>query len=382
MKPVQVLYALGGALDRGRLASYLMNVLYGVDPARVRIDFLVYGTDKGAREDEARALGCRVYHVPFFRKNPFRNVSDTMNVLRYGGYDAIEAQTDMRNGTLLFLAKRAGIPVRISMSHSVRLEKDNFYCRLLLRLARPRIRRCATHLLARSALAGQFLYGRKAVNAGRVTVFKDAIDLEKYRFDPAARAQLRAKLHLEDSYLIGHVGRFEPLKNYEFLVDTFSILSRRMPEAVLVLVGGGRLYGDIIRRVRERGIEDKVRILGHREDVPALLSAFDCFVLPSRAEGLPVTVVEAQMSGLPCVVSLAVPTEACVADLSFVPLFDVEGWLAAIRAHAGKERHGTAPEPFAECGFDIDTESERRTRFYESLVPEEVPEAEEEAPAQ
>lgn len=366
MSPVSVLYCIDGPLDDGRVTEYAMRYVYHTDPARVQIDFLVRGMDKGAREDEARALGCRVYHVPRFWSNPFKHIADTMSVLRYGGYTIVEAHMDARSGMLLAMARRAGVPVRVAMSHSVRLPRNSFSRRLLLRLARPLIRQNATHLFARSTLAGRFLYGRKAVDAGRVHVYKDAILLDRFAFDPAARASLRSKLHVADSYLIGHVGRFDPLKNYTFLVDTFSILSRRMENAVLVLVGSGKLYGDIIRRIRDRGIEDRVRLLGFREDVPQLLSAFDCFVLPSRAEGLPVTVIEAQMSGLPCVVSLAVPTEACVADLTFVPLTDVEAWLAAIRAHAGQERQGAAPAPFTECGFDIMAEAARRQQFYET----------------
>jgi len=166
----------------------------------------------------------------------------------------------------------------------------------------------ATHLAGCSASACATLYGGKGAAA---EVLQNAIDPDDYRFPPGVSHSVRSDLRLpQDALVLAHVGRFDGQKNHAGLVDAFVELLRIRPDARLLLIGDGPCRAGIEERCRAHGLENAVTFLGLRNDVPRLLSASDVFVFPSLYEGLPVAVVEAQMAGLPCVVSPAVPDSA------------------------------------------------------------------------
>ena len=155
----------------------------------------------------------------------------------------------------------------------------------------------------------------------KAVIFKNAIDLEKYRFSNATRKRYRNELDLENKYVIGHVGRFNQIKNHSFLIDVYAKLQKRRKDAVLLLVGDGPLLSNMQKKANELGIADTVMFLGNGDDVENLLCAMDIFIFPSTNEGLGIVAIESQASGLPCLVSDTLPYEAKVTDLlEYIPL--------------------------------------------------------------
>ncbi len=362
----RVLCVNGGPLDYGGISTFLFNYLSHIDRGRVAFDFVVHGEREGPREAETEALGCRVFHVPVKSADFSGNARALSELFRSGGYRIVHAHLDAMNGYVLGLAKRAGVPVRISHCHNTQYLTTNPAAKLLHDIEKRRIPRVATHLLACSDEAAHFFYGARAVEGGRVTLVKNAVELDRFRFDAAARNALRRELGIaESAFVVGNVARFAYQKNHAFLLDAFAKLLPLRPDAVLVLAGDGELRAEIESQIERLNLADSVRLLGYRADAERLYSLFDAFALPSRFEGLGIVLVEAQLSGLPCFASRAVPSESRVTDCAFLPL-DAGEWAAAL-AGAQLRARDIDRGAFAARGYDIRLEAEKLQRFYEGL---------------
>lgn len=369
MKPIRVLYVNGGKLDYGGVTTVMLNYASRFDRNAVAVDFLVHGPEEGPREAEAAALPARIIHVPYKVPQYWQNRRAILDACR--GYDIVHAHMDGMNGYILSLAKRAGVPVRISHCHNTQFLTNHPLRVLLHRRTADRIPKVATSLFACSEEAGRFLYGDARFDAGQVQIVHNAIDLEKFRFCPRKRAAVRAELGIpEDCVVIGHIGRFDYQKNQEFLLPLLQRVRRDNKKAVLVLVGDGGAKEELLQKVHALSLHDSVIFAGFRQDIPAMLSAFDVFALPSRFEGLGIVLIEAQANGLPCIASDAVPTATKITDCRYVPLVDAEGWANAILETAPKTAEARTVNfaPFAETGYDIGTEAIKLQNTYGELV--------------
>ncbi len=365
MNPVRVLYVSGGSLDRGGIASWMLNYAARFNRECVAVDFLVHGLEPGAREAEALSLGAKVVHVPFRRNDPAGNEAGIRACIG-SGYDVVHAHMDGMNAYPLGIAKQLGVPVRISHCHNTDFLTTNPIRRAAHELARRRIPAVATHLLACSADAGRFLYGSKRVQSGEVTIVRNAIDGARYRFDETARNRLRAELGLQGRVVIGHIGRFDlHQKNQLFLLDAFAKAKKERGELSLVLVGDGEDRKKIEEQIARLGMERDVVLTGFREDVPALLSAFDLFALPSVFEGLGIVLIEAQASGLGCLASCVVPMDTNIADCVYLPLNDSALWAEAFVRAAVKQERDWPEQALSEKGYEIASASVQLQEFYE-----------------
>ena len=143
-----------------------------------------------------------------------------------------------------------------------------------------------------------------------VSVIRNGIDLERFANVSISKKEKRKELGIpEDAYVVGQVSRFTYQKNPEFTVNIFHELLKKKENAYLILAGRGKQENELRKQVSDLRIEDKVRILVSRDDIPELLKAMDVFILPSRFEGFGIVLVEAQAAGLPCVVSESVPSQ-------------------------------------------------------------------------
>lgn len=198
----------------------------------------------------------------------------------------------------------------------------------------------------------------------KVTIFNNAIDLERFRFNPSIRESVRRELGLEGKFVIGHAGRFCIQKNHDFLIDVFAEVYRQRNDAVLVLVGNGELFDEVKAKVHRLGLDNAVVFLGVRGDVDRLYQAMDVFVLPSRYEGLGIVNIEAQTAGLPCVVSDVVPLEAKMTDqIIFLPLYkNADKWAEWICKYGISDVRSRGRE-WRETRFDIASEGKNLQYF-------------------
>jgi glycosyltransferase involved in cell wall biosynthesis len=290
-----------------------MHILRHIDREQFRMDIMVETAQRQAYDEEIRALGSRIIRSPPHQR-PLTYTWTFRRILRdQGPYDIVHSHLHVFNGYVLYLARQAGVPVRIAHSHSdFSFDEDQrgALWRLYAQAMRRLITKNATVGLAASREAAGSLFGSTWQSDPRWQILYCGIDLKPFEFS-VEPVTVRAELGIPaDAFVIGHVGRFNDVKNHAFLVNIAAEVARREPKMRLLLVGDGPLRPAIKDRVARSGIADKTIFAGVRPDVPRLmLGAMDVFVLPSLFEGLPLVGIETQAAGLPLICSDVVTPE-------------------------------------------------------------------------
>lgn len=297
----------------GGVESVIMNYYRHLDHSKVQIDFICDEDSTRIPYDEIKKLGGRVFLVPKYQNLP-KYLKALEKLFKENQYRIVHSNINTLSVFPLYAAKKAGVPIRISHSHSTSNPKE-WKRNLIKNILRPFSKRYATDYFACSELAGRYLFGNKAFDQGKVKIIHNAIDIEKFKFDEVARKKLRKGFGIKDSTIvIGHVGRFVQQKNHTFLVDVFNEYYKKNPDSKLLLVGSGPLEDEIKKKVERLGLKDSVLFLGQRDDINKLYSVMDVFCLPSLYEGLPVVGVEAQAAGLPTIFSNRISKEVIVSS--------------------------------------------------------------------
>jgi glycosyltransferase involved in cell wall biosynthesis len=308
-----------GCMDRGGIETWLMHVLRNCDRQHFQMDFLVETTKQSAYDGEILACGSKI--IPCLHPSkPLQYAHNFKRLYReHGPYDIIHSHIHNYSGYVLRLAKQVGIPNRIAHSHndtSAIDAKARLSRRLYLGLTNHWIKQYATAGLACSSAAAAALYGSEWKKDSRWQLLYYGIDLSVFDFesDPTFR---RSQFNIPtDALVIGHVGRFDPQKNHDFLIDIAAKVIKREPKAYFVLIGDGPLRSNVEKKVQQLGLSQQIVFAGLRSDVPQLMkTVMDVFLLPSFHEGLPLVLLEAQSAGLPCIFSDTVTEEANIVKI-------------------------------------------------------------------
>ena len=345
--PRRILH-VGLSLQPAGTETLVIGAYRRVDRERIQFDFAVPEGPRGTLTDEVLSLGARVYPYPVpsaLKPWPFDRV--IRQILReQGPFHGVHGHNYYRSGSLLRAAAAANIPLRIAHSHFAEDGATNSLFRRAYRAyARRLIDRYATHQIGCSREACESLFGRDCWTDSRTMVVHNGIDLEAFESaDPEGHA-LRQELGLaNDAVLVGHVGRFMAQKNHRFLVEVFADLARRRTDVVLILVGAGPLRPEVEQQVHRLGLQERMRFLGLRQDLPTVLASLDVLVMPSLYEGFPVVLVEAQAAGIPSVVSSTITREVDLGAglLHFVELGDPREWGDRLENAIGEKRRDRA----------------------------------------
>lgn len=347
-------------MNRGGLETMIMNYYRKIDRKKVQFDFLVHRSYQADYDEEIERLGGRIYRIS--RLNPFSMVyHKELNTFfqNHPEYSIIHVHQDCMSSVILKAAKKKGVQVRIAHSHSSSQDKNLKY--FVKMFYRRKISGYATDLMACGEQAGNWMF-----SGAPFYVLNNAIDTRQYTYDFNKRKAVRKNLGIEENEIaIGHVGRFSPPKNHDFLIQIFKKVTQKA-DAKLLLVGDGELREAIEDKVEQLGIKGKVIFTGVRSDVADLMQAMDVFVFPSIYEGLPVTMVEAQASGLPCVISANIPKETVLIPelVKALELSDsIEMWGRCILQMRNLERKNTN-EKIKEKGFAIEESAKWLEQFY------------------
>ena len=309
-EPIVVAQIMGKWVGGG-VESVIMNYYRHIDRSKIQFDFICDEDSINIPYDEIEKLGGKVILCAPYQKLP-KYLKFLKQLFREKKYRIVHSNINTLSVFPLYTAKKAGVPVRIAHSHSTSNPRE-WKKNLMKNALRPFSKVWATDYFACSELAGRYLFGDKTFDKGEVEIIRNAIDVEKFKFDPEAGKKLREEIGIaDDDFAIGHIGRFVEQKNHRFLIDVFAEVKKKKQNAKLVLVGQGPLREEMEQKVKDLGLEKDVIFLGQRNDTNKLYSVFDVFCLPSLYEGLPVVGVEAQANGVPCVFSDRITEEAVI----------------------------------------------------------------------
>lgn len=309
-------------MQSGGLETFLMNVYKNIDRNKVQFDFLVHYKEEKFYDEEINALGGKIFRFSLRdNNNIFKYIKELDDFFRkHKEYKVIHCHMASIGFLVFWIAKRNGIKTRIAHSHDSSTE--NTFKGKIKRLLMQPYKYISTVNYACSKQAGKFLFGKK-----NFEIIPNGIEIEKFKFSADIRNKKRDELNLkEDEFLIGHVGRFSELKNHKFLIDVFYEVYKENRHAKLVMVGSGELEQKIKDKAKMLGISENTIFLENRKDVNELYQAFDCFAFPSKAEGLGIALVEAQVSGLNVICSKSIPQEVKISDNIDMLELDKEIW--------------------------------------------------------
>ena len=353
-------------MNRAGEETFIMNVFRSIDRSRVLFDFLVTVDQEGDYDSEIKELGGRIRHLPRVEKGgPLKRIVNFMRLCRFlkplkDEYAAFHIHTQHAMDATLdaMAAKLAGFRKVIVHSHST---STQFHIKAHY-IFRPILNNMRIYRFACSDLAGKWLYGEK----GRFHIINNGIRTDDFLYSKQNRDRIRSEEGWGDHRVIGHVGSFTYPKNHAFLLEIFKAFLKYDGDAVLAMAGKGELMDQIREKAEELGIADNVRFLGSRGDVNALYSAFDALLFPSHYEGLPVTLVEAQASGLPCLISDVITKETdIIPELQRMSLEQSPGeWAEKLYEMACSGERKNMKEQIIRSGFDIKKTARKLLRAY------------------
>ena len=342
------------SLDTGGAETFIMKLYRGIDKAKYQFDFVV--CKDGYYDSEVQSM-CGVIHtIPLRRKHPIKSFCALRRVVKNNKYKYVLKLGTSPIIAVDLIATRCGGAKRISVRSCNAVTNERIFSKIVNSLLRPIMNQVATVKIAPSDLAAKYTFGKKRAKNGDVKYLHNAVDLSIFKYDADKRSEIRKELGVEDRVVVGHIGRFNTQKNHAFLLDVFAKIKEKEPRAVLVLVGKGDLEGDIKEKIKSLGLFGSVIFTGVRSDVPALLSAMDVFVFPSFYEGMPNTVIEAQATGLPCVIADTITREADITGLvKYLSLGETaDSWADTALSSISDERADTK-QNFIDNKYDIDS---------------------------
>lgn len=367
-EPIRVLQVIG-AMDRGGAESMIMNLYRGIDKTKVQFDFLVHTKKEGRFDAEIKELGGRIFSI-----SRFTGINSLAYYLECNKFFKEHPEHKIVHGHIgscasLYLeaAKRNG-KFTIAHSHSAMTSINNLHD-LFYRFFSYPTRYIADQLFGCSTEAGIARYGKKMVKREKYSNFCNAIELKKYLYDSSLRKTVRHNLHFTDKdIVIVQVGRLTQQKNPAMIFSVFQEIVRINENAICLWVGTGPDEEEYRKKIADIGLSDKIIMTGVRSDIPDILQAADCFLFPSLWEGLPVSVIEAQAAGLPCVLSDTISREVEISNLvewhGLVESPKVWADRCLQLAMTNRAVRKSPEQTIIDNGYDIDTTSKWLADFY------------------
>ncbi len=345
-----------GSLRIGGLENVAMNLFRYCNRQKYAMDFLVYGDAVEPMEAEVEALGGRVFHVPYPHEGVANYVRAMKCVMKENGpYDVVHAHSLFNSGFVMKAAYEMKIPIRISHGHSDRRNTKVIFLRdLYNRYMRYLINRYTTQKFACSEGAGKYLYGKSHNDS--VYIMRNGVDVDKFRFNSEKRLTIKKEFGWEDCKIIGHIGRLSEVKNQKKIINIFAEAYKKDNSLRLLIVGDGELKESLQHQINSLELTDVAVLAGARNDTGALFSAFDVYVMPSFYEGVSISLIEAQVSGVHCLVSSnAASIETRLTNcLNIMELVDSdEEWSKRVVSLANKEHVMYTEGKIIEQGYDI-----------------------------
>ena len=340
---------------RGGAETFLMKIYRVIDKEKYQMDFIVSTKEEGFYDNEIKRLGGRIYYVPAKSENFIKSFLAIKSIVKEKKYKYVIRVNEHSLSVLDLIAAKLGGADKLIMRSSNAGTAGKKLNKVLHKMFKFLPKIVPNVKLAPSSEAACYTFGKKQLKNGKVNILHNAIPYRDFIFNCEIREKVRKNLKIEDKLVIGHIGRFDEQKNHKFLIEIFKEIKKNNENAILLLVGNGSLKEKVRKQVEELKLDDSVIFLGVRKDIPQLLMAMDIFVFPSLYEGMPNTVIEAQATGLKCIISDTITREADITGLvSYTSLNNgIEEWKSKVLNNCQYERKDTS-DKFKEKGYDIE----------------------------
>ena len=353
-------------MNRGGIENMLMNLYRNINREEVQFDFVVHRDTEGNFDKEISMLNGNIYHAPHYNVfNHFQYVKWWKDFfIAHPEYKIIHSHTYAIASIQLSIAKKYGLKTIV---HSHSSSTGHGLKALVKSFLQKRISVIPDYMFSCSDKAGVWLFGSESIKKSNYFLLKNAIDTEKFSYNSHVRSQIKEEFGLADELVLGHVGNFTDPKNYPFILRVFQNLIKKNNNCKLLLVGNGPLIDFVKKQAIDLEISDHIIFTGTRTDVYNVLQAFDFFIFPSLFEGLPVTVIEAQASGLRCLISDRITDEVCITDLvKQLPIDNTDIWVDEILNNSEYLRRDMKKE-ISIAGYDIKSTTEWLSSFYQGV---------------
>lgn len=360
-EPIRILHIVG-AMYPGGMENFIMNLYRNIDRTRFQFDFVVHQQKDNDYTEEIEKLGGRVYLLPRLTRKPFSNLHRIRRLVRENHYPMVIRHTANALVAPQLLAAKSAGAVTVCHSHN---ETDPQL--RLHRMGQKLMRRAADIRLACSEKAGRWMYEDQSFE-----VIHNAIDIPRFAYRESKAAKIQEEFHLEGKHAYGNIANFIASKNHSYLLRIYREIIKLDPDAVCFCLGEGDLRPQIEEEIKELHLEGRVILTGIRGDVPDFMSALDVLVFPSRFEGLPLTLIEAQAAGLPSLISDTITgdvivTEGIVQQLSIE--LDPKEWAERAVLLAKEQSDRTCPyESIAAAGYDI----RQLVQWYQEFIQKNI----------
>lgn len=309
---------IGMSCNIGGIETYLYNLVKNADRNIFKFSFLYPGKGKMAFEDELINMGIKVYKLTSRKENRKKHRDEIKSIYKNERFDCIHYSIMSYSWyEPITLAKKSNIKIILHSHNAGPFDGIPLKTKILNFIGMKKTENIDFNSAACGIEAGRFLFKNK-----NFEVFDNGIDIDKFKFNAENRAIIRQELDIDDNAsVVGSVAKLEEQKNPLFLVDIFNEYQKKNKNSVLIMVGEGSLEKDVRKKIDEYGISNKVFLLGKRMDTYKIYSAMDVFVMPSLFEGLSISLIEAQVNGLNCLVSNNVDKDCNISgNVKFVSL--------------------------------------------------------------
>lgn len=360
-EPMRILHIVG-AMYPGGMENFIMNLYEKIDRDRFQFDFVVHLRKENDYVDQIEKMGGRVYLLPRLTKNPVQNLTHLYQLIQSNNYRIVIRHTaNALIAPQLLTAKLAGAKT-VCHSHS---EQDSM--KILHFVGRLLMKAGVDKRLACSERAGIWMYGKRDF-----TIIHNAIDLSKYMYNQQKAEKIKKEFQIQDKHIYGHIGNLVEVKNHLFLLEVFRKISEKDDKAVLFFVGEGELRDRIEEKIEELKLKDKVILTGVRYDVDYIMSAIEVIIFPSIFEGLPLTLIEAQIAGIPMVISDSIAKEVEVTEglvyRNSLQDKEIQWAKTAMDIREQKKNRDCQKELIQKAGYDIEQLVEWYSGFLQDLL--------------
>lgn len=306
---------IAASLNIGGAEKIAHDIGYYSNSDFYQIDYVVFGDEIGEYEKALQEKGCIIYHLPQPSSSYIFYLKALYKLIKANGYQVVHSHTMFNSGWAMLIAKICGVPVRISHSHSIDKQADkSLIQRLYEKFMHLIIAGFSTHYVGCGVKAGEILFGKKRYAQKGITIL-NGIDTKKFAYSEENREEMRTMLEVTNSFVIGHVGHLAKVKNQSFLISLMPKILEKNKNAKLLLLGEGEDRQKLEKQIFDLNLSSNIIMTGNVTDVHKYLNAMDAFVFPSLYEGMPLSVIEVQTNGLPCVMSDRVPQDVVLTDL-------------------------------------------------------------------